>query len=204
MLPRAATDYYPDFIDKANADAYFEKFLNFDWKRRHAKEPDPIKTTKYRNNRETVVFGDKETVELIPTIWGIDIIVQEWTPELTKIKDSITDITKKEYNVCLCNLYRDGRRTIGYHSDREEFGSVSSIASISLGQERDFVFRDKKDKDLKYPIRLKHGSLLIMGDRCQEEYEHSVIADKTVSEPRINLTFRLFDIKRYSCETPML
>ena len=34
---------------------------------------------------------------------------------------------------------KNGKRGIGFYSDKEEYGSVSCIASISLGEEREFI-----------------------------------------------------------------
>ena len=198
ILPEAEALYISDFLTREDADAKLEEFLLWVWKRRHTRAPDPVKATKFRLNRETVVFGDSDAVAVVPNIWGVDAELHPWPANLKAIRDKISRHTGKVYNVCLCNLYRDGRRTIGFHSDREEYSSASSIASISLGQERDFVFRLKSDKAATTTLRLAHGSLLVMGDNCLENYEHSLMVDKTVKMPRINLTFRLFDKGRYS------
>ncbi len=114
------------------------------------------------------------------------------------LKEKIEGLTGKKYNICLANYYSTGRRAIGFHSDNEEYGSTSNIASISLGGQRKFVFRKKENKEEKVGLVLKNGSLLIMGEGCQEKYEHSLPADKNCKTPRINLTFRLFSADRYS------
>ena len=91
-----------------------------------------------------------------------------WNGLVKNIKEKIENETGKEYNICLCNYYATGKRGIGFHSDQEEYGSVSCIASISLGEEREFVFRKKDDPDNRTSIVLEHGSLIIMGNKFKE------------------------------------
>ena len=116
---------------------------------------------------------------------------------MKEIKEKIEKLTGAKYNICLANYYENGFNTIGYHSDREEFGSVSNIASISLGVERIFRFREKKDRSYEIDFHLENGCLIVMGDNCQELYEHCIVKDELIKKGRINLTFRLFDVKRY-------
>jgi hypothetical protein len=186
-------EYIPDFIKKNDKKFFYEKFLKeFGFKRRLVGEIHP-----YMLNRATSVFGD-EDIESIPNIWGNDVKLKKWTKELLEIKEQIEKITKFEYNICLANYYENGKRSIGFHSDKEEIGSNDYISSISLGAERKFVFRDKNDKNKTFEYVLGDGSLFVMGKNCQENYEHSILPDEEVKKGRINLTFRHFDKKRYS------
>ena len=41
-----------------------------------------------------------------------------------------------------------------------------------------------------YTLDLAHGSLLVMGKGCQENYMHSLLKDPKYKLPRINITFR--------------
>lgn len=154
----------------------------------------------YRLNRKTMVFIDPLTVnkDVIPKIWGDNVTVKEFPPDLISIKEKIEHVTNFKFNICLANYYDTGKNTIGYHSDNEEKGSTSCIASISVGAERMFSFREKKTHKIYKEMRLKNGSLFIMGDGCQENYEHSILHDDECDKPRLNLTFRLFDPDRYS------
>ena len=92
----------------------------------------------------------------------------------------------------MLNLYRNGKDSNGWHSDDEKaLGNNPIIASISLGEERFFHFRHKKNKDLKQKILLGHGSLLVMKGSTQHHWQHQI--PKTAKEigERINLTFRI-------------
>lgn len=113
-----------------------------------------------------------------------------WDPILFKIKNDIQKATKQSFNSVLCNLYKTGLDYMGWHRDNEkELGQNPIIASLSLGETRRFLFRNIETKE-KIEINLSSGSLLIMKDYCQNEWEHSLPKTRTVKSPRINLTFR--------------
>ena len=96
-------------------------------------------------------------------------------------------------NAVLCNLYRDGNDSVGLHADAEpEMGPV--IASVSLGAERMFRLK-RKDGSVAVAERLPHGSLLIMAGRTQKNFRHEVPKEPSVTQPRINLTFRHIEHK---------
>lgn len=57
----------------------------------------------------------------------------------------------------------------------------------------EWITSNYDDHSDEYPIDLPNGSLLLMGDGCQERYEHSLPLDPGCTAPRINLTFRPFD-----------
>jgi alkylated DNA repair dioxygenase AlkB len=118
-----------------------------------------------------------------------------WIDELLALKQRIEDLTGKVYGVCVCIYYKDGECGADYHSDLTAFGDVSSIASVSLGAERAFMFRRIDNHDDTYRLDLGEGSLVIMGARCQELYEHALPVDPDCRQPRINLTFRMFGWK---------
>ena len=64
-----------------------------------------------------------------------------------------------------------------------------TIASMSIGADRKFVFKHKISKE-KVALILKNGSLLVMKDPTQDNWLHSLPTTKLVTKPRINLTFR--------------
>lgn len=153
----------------------------------------------YTLKRKTMVFIDKDIDKnIIPKIWGDNVKIMDFTPELLNIKYKLETELNFKFNICLANYYNTGKNSIGWHSDNEEKGSTSCIASLSFGSERLFSFREKNSKDISLSLKLNNGSLLVMGVGCQENYEHSLLNDKTCHEPRLNLTFRLFNGERYS------
>ncbi len=194
-LEAAKVLYYPDFITKEDADQYFATFAKLPFERR---------TVIYNNqskgklNRGTLAFGD-DGVSL-PDIWGKDLQLMPWTPDMQQIKEQIEKITNTTYNICLCNYYSTAKRTIGWHADREELGDTQCIASVSFGDERPFLFRKQGEKEKCHEIILENGSLLWMGPGTQENYEHCVPIVKNAQnfKGRINLTFRKFHPENYS------
>jgi alkylated DNA repair dioxygenase AlkB len=117
-----------------------------------------------------------------------------WIKELDSIRKTLIGITGFEFNAVLCNLYRDGNDSMGWHSDDEKEIDSHLIASISLGAPRNFNFRNKKDRK-SGSIELEHGSLLLM-EEFQENWHHSVPKSKKVVNPRMNLTFRRIVAKK--------
>ena len=191
-LKGATVTYYNDFINNEKAIEYYDILLDsFDFIRRRV----TYENGKAKLNRGTVAFGDDGFD--IPDIWGDDIILNNWTDELREIKNMVEAITKNTYNICLCNWYSTKGRGIGWHADREELGDTQSIASISLGAKRPFLFREKDSDKECLNIELDNGSLLWMGPGTQENYEHCVPKVKYEVGGRINLTFRKFHKSNY-------
>ena len=116
-------------------------------------------------------------------------------PVLKSLADKVSEFLGVRFNSCLINLYRDGKDYIGEHSDDERDLVKSNIASISLGATRDFFIKSKSDKSIRYKIPLVAGSLVHMYGDCQKYYKHSLPKRMRCKEPRLNITFRVIDIK---------
>lgn len=94
-----------------------------------------------------------------------------------------------QFNSLLMNYYRDGNDSIGMHADDEtQLGARPTIASVSLGAQRTFVF-SHKTSPLRLSEPLRGGSLLVMLGDTQEHWRHGVPKEPGAG-PRINLTFR--------------
>jgi alkylated DNA repair dioxygenase AlkB len=79
---------------------------------------------------------------------------------------------------------------MAWHSDDEKsLGKDSTIASVSLGAEREFRFKHKRTAD-KVSVLLENGSLLVMKGTTQSHWLHAIPKSKKITRPRINLTFR--------------
>jgi alkylated DNA repair dioxygenase AlkB len=131
-----------------------------------------------------------------------------WIPELLSLKTRVEEVTppvaysnaglpRLGYNAVLCNLYMNGKDSVGLHADAEpEMGPV--IASVSLGTGRLFRLRGQ-DGVIAFAERLPHGSLLIMAGKTQINFKHEVPKEPDINEPRINLTFRHIEHKQPDC-----
>ncbi|MBT8301878.1 MAG: alpha-ketoglutarate-dependent dioxygenase AlkB [Maribacter sp.] len=185
-LPQSNITYYPDFLTAKVATGYFELFKEtIPW------QEDDIKVfgKVYAQPRLTAFYGDSSK-----TYSYSNIIMQPlpFTKELLEIKQKIEGIDCAVFNSCLMNRYRNGRDSNGWHADDEkELGQDPIIASVSLGQERPFHLRNKKNSRIKHKIVLGHGSLLLMKGSTQHYWQHQIPkTSKQISE-RINLTFRI-------------
>lgn len=114
-----------------------------------------------------------------------------WTPALAGVRAMLADELGLQFNSVLCNLYRDGADSMGWHSDDErELGHEPVIASLSLGQPRRFLLRSKAQPRRTLELELGDGSLLIMRGATQAHWQHALPKSLRVKGARINLTFR--------------
>ena len=185
ILPHDGTaNYYGKILSKEKADFYYEEFLrNIEWK-----------------NDEAVIFG-KHLVTARKVAWyadgefpytysGTTKQALLWTSELLTLKNTIEEKTGVTYNSCLMNLYHNGGEGMAYHSDDEKvLGKITTIASVTLGAERNFLFKHKRTKET-VAIILEHGSLLVMKEETQVNWMHRLPPTTKVKRARINLTFR--------------
>jgi alkylated DNA repair dioxygenase AlkB len=126
------------------------------------------------------------------TYSGIYLEALPWTEALLDIKSRVEAATRTDFNSVLLNYYRDHRDSMGLHSDDEpELGERPILASLSLGEERTFILKHKREKGLK-PVRLKlaSGSLLLMKGDTQRYWKHGIDKETRPCGPRVNLTFR--------------
>ncbi|KAF2878710.1 hypothetical protein ILUMI_27462 [Ignelater luminosus] len=151
--------------------------------------------------RQQVAYGDEG---LKYHFSGVTLPAKPWINPLISIRELISKVTGHNYNFVLINRYRNGSDHIGKHRDDEsELDSTAPIASLSLGQHRDFILthgnRQKKEyenKDLTtVKIMLQHGSLLLMNPPTNKYWYHSLPPRKSAPGVRINLTFRKINIK---------
>ncbi len=139
--------------------------------------------------RLTAWFGDADY-----TYSGRTVAAAPWSDPLASLRRRVEAAAAAPFNAVLLNLYRDGRDSMGMHSDDEpELGPRPVIASVSLGAPRRFVLAPKgrgdRRRSANVELDLGHGSLLVMGGECQHRYRHGVPKTRVAGE-RINLTFR--------------
>src|SRR5512146_83459 len=133
-------------------------------------------------------IGDRDAVY---TYSGTRFTPHEWTPACSELRERVSILCGERYNSVLCNLYRDGHDSMGWHSDDEaELGPRPCIASLSFGAARRFRLRHRRDPALRLDIELPSGSLLLMAGLTQRNYRHDLPKSARVTEARINLTCR--------------
>ncbi|MGB1091996.1 MAG: alpha-ketoglutarate-dependent dioxygenase AlkB family protein [Oceanobacter sp.] len=122
---------------------------------------------------------------------GIEQTTRPLTSTTQKLRHQLNSHFDNAFNSVLCNLYRDGQDSMGWHADDEpELGMNPVIASITLGSERDFCLRQKGSTRQHGKMKLAHGSLLLMQAGMQSRWQHSVPKRTGDYGPRINLTYR--------------
>ena len=95
-------------------------------------------------------------------------------------------------NSCLINKYRNSKDYISPHRDTNiSFGEYPTIAGLSIGSEREIVFKRTDQKGKIFKFKLNSGSLFIMGGCSQKYYTHEIppVNNENV---RYSLTFREF------------
>jgi alkylated DNA repair dioxygenase AlkB len=177
--------YIPNFYKKEIADKYLDRLISdIKWKQEsmkmYGKEiPFPRLTSWYGDNDKPYSFS------------GIKLQPNSWSPGLLKIKSDIEPKAEVAFNSVLLNRYRDGKDSISWHTDAEkELGINPVIASVNFGAERKFQLKHKETNE-RIDILLKHGSLLIMQGELQHFWKHQIPKSKTISQERVNLTFRV-------------
>ncbi|NXM72897.1 ALKB3 dioxygenase, partial [Serilophus lunatus] len=183
----------PGFIDSEQADWMFEQLLqDIPWgQRTHIR-----REVSFEEPRLTSWYGE------LPYTYS-RITMQpnpNWHPLLAVLKERTEEFTGYTFNSLLCNLYRNEKDSVDWHSDDEpSLGKNPIIASLSFGATRTFEMRKKpspeENGDYTYVERLKipldHGTLLMMEGATQEDWQHRVPKEYHSRDARINLTFRI-------------
>ena len=182
-------EYFKDFLELSRANELFSELISLVKKLDYLPETEDGET--YNVNFGKIMFVDQDLLDenrFPEQHWGP---TKPWTDKLKTVKELIENHTNQKFQVCVLIYYPDGNSGVDFHSDYAAFGDTSIIPSISLGEEREFIFREKESGN-KFVTALENGSLITMGKYCQERYEHSLPINPDYKNQRINLTFRKY------------
>lgn len=117
----------------------------------------------------------------------------EWPEILETARELVSERYNVHFTSVRANLYRDARDSVAWHRDRVHRQlETPLVCTISLGAQRTFAIRPRGGG---HALRLRpaSGDLIVMGGRCQQDWEHAVpkCAD---ARPRIAITIRHYDI----------
>ncbi|MGI9416296.1 MAG: alpha-ketoglutarate-dependent dioxygenase AlkB family protein [Geminicoccaceae bacterium] len=183
LLPRDGEAYLFDrVLPPDEADRVFSDLLeNVDWRQ-----------------EQVSLFGRSMPVPRL-TAWygghgygysGIRHEPAKPTMVIRAMQTTVETLAGRRFNSVLLNLYRDGRDSMGWHSDDEAvLGPEPEIASLSLGAVRRFHLKHRTLGE-RVALDLDHGSCLIMKGRCQACWRHQLPKTRRKTGARINLTFR--------------
>ena len=189
LLPyEGIVNYYGPIMSRRDADQYFDSLMSeIPWR-----------------HDEAVIYG-RRIITRRKVAWHADLPASytysnttrtalPWTPVLLMLKDLVQSVSGETYNSCLLNLYHDGSEGMAWHSDAEiDLKANGAIGSLSFGAERKFAFKHKRTKETVSKF-LQHGSLLVMRGSTQTYWLHRLPPTRTVTTPRINLTFRTVNL----------
>ena len=187
LLPKDGEVFYlPDFFTKEESKVFYNALLqNIEW------QQDKIKLFGKTHDvpRLTALYGNADKPY---TYSGITMKPTAWLPELLEIKKKIETVAQVDFTTVLLNLYRNGQDSMGWHSDDEkELGLNPLIVSVSFGATRIFKLQHNNDKSLRQSLELTDGNLLVMQGQTQHFWKHAIPKTSKITEPRINLTFRV-------------
>jgi alkylated DNA repair dioxygenase AlkB len=121
---------------------------------------------------------------------GLTIKAGEPPRLLADMHMAVSRMSQTRFNSVLGNYYRNGDDYMGWHQDNEaSLGKNPTIASVTLGQRRKFVFKHKS-MAVKRELWLESGCLLIMAGSIQHHWLHALPKTKKANQPRLNFTFR--------------
>jgi alkylated DNA repair dioxygenase AlkB len=188
---RGAVAFVQHWLAAAQADSFFRRLM-----------------TELSLSQQPIMIFGREVLQPRLTLWmgdkpyrysGKTLAPAPWTDAMLALREQVARSTGVQFNTVLCNLYRDGNDSMGFHSDDEpELGPTPVIASISFGATRRLLFRPRKHVTgerarERREFALSHGSLLVMDGQTQKHLLHGIPKQLRVRESRLNLTFRQID-----------
>ena len=186
LLPKDGTvNYYGKIFTEEQSEIYYVKLLNeINWQHDVVK----IFGKEIITKRKVAFLGDEG---ISYKYSGKTKIAEKWLKFILEIKSTVEQISGEKFNACLLNYYHNGSEAMSWHSDNEkEILKHSAIASVSFGAERKFGFKHNFTKE-EISLILENGSLLIMKDEIQKYWKHKLYIESKITQPRINLTFRM-------------
>lgn len=181
-------DYIDDFLSTEEADILYQTLIE-----------------QYHLDQSRIIMeaaGKLVTTDSFKILFLTDRLIREnsypenvhgkafpWTGIMKKLRERIEKHLDKEFEVAMCLFYPNGNYFAPFHTDQQTSGYKTILPSISLGEVRRFSFKENESSEV-YNLDLAHGSLLVMGDHCQNRYMHSLPKNTKYKHGRINITFR--------------
>lgn len=119
-----------------------------------------------------------------PRLYGSSLAGGEFLhPVLPELQRALQARYRVTFGGTALALYRDGRDGVAFHRDRElRWLDDTVIGVLSLGQRRPWLLRPRTNRfahsapnqGATHDVSPASGDVLVMGGRCQADWEHSV------------------------------
>jgi alkylated DNA repair dioxygenase AlkB len=117
------------------------------------------------------------------------VIADAPQPVLRYLAGALSAHYRRTYTRLWMNWYRDNEDGTGWHADRPANQLDETVIPVlSLGATRRFLIRPDGGGPSK-SITVRGGDLVVMGGRCQKDYQHSVPKQKQPAGARLSLNF---------------
>ncbi len=143
----------------------------------------------------------------VPYTYGKEEFARTYHPQpehnaIECVRVAVEMYTGVEFEVCFLNRYVSAQDHLGWHSDNSpEMDDERPIAIVSLGAEREIMFRDipfHNGIDYRGMPAERHlltaGSLCVMAPGMQDTHQHRLPKSGRQCGERISLTFRGYKV----------
>jgi AraC-like DNA-binding protein len=183
-----SVDYLSDFLNKEESLELYQNLIN-EYRLNESRLIIMAGGKRIKTDSFKILFSTERLIKLNSHPENIHGKTFVWSGLMAKLRERIEKLLNKEFEIAMCLYYPDGNYFAPYHFDQETSGDETILPSISLGEIRKFSFKENVSEDV-YSLDLANGSLLIMGDYCQDRYTHSLPKNPKYKNGRINITFR--------------
>ena len=193
-LPLHCTvDYLPDFLGEDEATALYRVLIE-DYRLDRERRVIEVGGKIHETDSYKILFATAELIESKSHPEHIHGKNHVWSGVMADLREKVEQYLDRRFELAMCLYYPDGNFFAPFHFDQQTSGANTILPSISLGEVREFCFREN-DSGETYSLNLANGSMLVMGEYCQSRYEHSLVKNPHYKNGRINITFREPDFK---------
>src|SRR4051794_39603577 len=145
-----------------------------------------------RWQQRTVPMYDRQVLEPRLTAgWSTDAGEGDVPDVLRELAGTLSQRYTVRFDRIWVNLYRNGADSVAWHGDRNRHVLTRPlVATVSLGARRRFLLRRRGTTSAVHRLEPGHGDLVVMGGRCQSEWEHTVPKTARRVGPRMSVTIR--------------